>query len=545
MAETNAKEILDGENKAEENKTPEENLTAPAAADFTDTGGGDIPGEQPGQTEAEAQQTDTPGQEQGDNAPSLDIPAPDVADTPPAPEADGKPLTPQEELLKSLNDKVNDFQKKQDAPEAEKAAEQDAGEKAAPAKQRRGRQPTSFNPKVEHKTVKAEKEPHTDKTDKSAKEPKADKPEKPKRGGRPPKTPKEDKTASVGGGGTGSTSGQTPANGEKPALHPFQAREAEARANQGETPPAPEAPPAPEPPRDANRINETETIVYLDHSEIHPFKNHPFQVRDDDSMKSLIESVKERGVDQAALVRRREGGGYEMVAGHRRQAASIAAGIKNLPCVVRVMTDEEAVLAMTESNFTYRSEILASERAKALSMQLNAIKRQGARFDGVAKGDVGKRSNEIVAERNKMGAKVVQRYIALNNLVPDMMKLVDDKKIPFMAAFEMSYIKPKNQDYIAMTIDTQGSAPSLAQAQRMRELDGKGVLNGDVIDGIMLEEKKEDRKVIISSQELDKYFGAEKSPKEMKETILKLLDEYKVKNPLELGKPDKKQEQEK
>jgi hypothetical protein len=208
------------------------------------------------------------------------------------------------------------------------------------------------------------------------------------------------------------------------------------------------------------------------------------------------------------------------------------------------MTDEEAVLAMTESNFNQRSEILASERAQALKMQLDAIKRQGERFNGVAKGDVGKRSNEIVAERNKMGAKTVQRYIALNNLTPDMAKLVDDKKIPFMAAFEMSYIKAKNQDYIAMTIESEGSAPTLAQAQRMRELDGKGILNGDVIDGIMLEKNtKEEIKVIISSQELGKYFSAEKSPKEMKATILKLLDEYKAKNPLELDKPDKKKEQ--
>ena len=258
-------------------------------------------------------------------------------------------------------------------------------------------------------------------------------------------------------------------------------------------------------------------------------------------MKTLVTSVRERGVDQPAIVRPRDGGGYELIAGHRRQAASEMAGIKNVPCVIRNMTDEEAILAMTESNFNQRAEILPSERAQALKMQLDAIKRQGERFSGVAKGDVGKRSNEIVAERNKMGAKTVQRYIALNNLVPDLMKLADDKKLSFMAAFEMSYIKPKNQNYIAMTIEAQEKAPTLAQAQRMRELDSKGVLNGDVIDGIMLEEsKKEDRKVIITGPELDKYFGADKSPKEMKDTILKLLDEYKAKQPPELAKPEDK-----
>ena len=303
--------------------------------------------------------------------------------------------------------------------------------------------------------------------------------------------------------------------------------------------------PEPEPPRDANRINEKETIVYIAHADLHPFKNHPFQVREDDDMKNLVTSIKERGVDQAAIVRPRESGGYEIIAGHRRQLASEKAGILNVPCVVRNMTDDEAILAMTESNFNQRSEILASERAQALKMQLDAIKRQGERFNGVASGDIGKHSNEIIAERNQMGVKTVQRYIALNNLVPELMKFVDDKKIPFTAAVEMSYIKRKNQQYIAVNIDAQESSPSLAQTQRMRELDKTNQLTSDVIDGIMLEEKKEELKVIITGQELSKYFGAEKSPKEMKDTIIKLLDDYKAMQPPELDKPAKAKEQEK
>ena len=303
--------------------------------------------------------------------------------------------------------------------------------------------------------------------------------------------------------------------------------------------------PEPEPPRDATRINDKETIVYIAHADLHPFKNHPFQVRDDNDMKNLVTSIKERGVDQAAIVRPRESGGYEIVAGHRRQLASEKAGILNVPCVVRNMTDDEAILAMTESNFNQRSEILASERAQALKMQLDAIKRQGERFNGVASGDIGKRSNEIIAERNQMGVKTVQRYIALNNLVPELMGYVDDKKIPFTAAVEMSYIRPKNQKYIAINIDAQDSSPSLVQTQRMRELDRNGTLNSDVIDGIMLEEKKEEIKVIISGQELSKYFGAEKSPREMKDTIIKLLDDYKAMQPPELDKPAKAKEQEK
>ena len=477
MAETNASENLNGEKKANENKTPDEKQAAPVAVDFKDTGGSGTPGEQSGQKQAEPPQENQPQtekQQKDGNTPKLD------SNAPPAP---------------VMTD---------DKKAAEKESEKQPGEKAPPTE----------------KNDKPVKPPQTEKA-------KPDKPEKPKQSEKSPPAPKGKQTANIGGG-TGGANGKT---GQAPSKE--------------EKPPAPAAPSIPEPPKDATRPGEKETIVYIDHAELHPFKNHPFKVRDDNEMKSLVDSVKERGFDQAALVRPREEGGYEIVAGHRRQQAAVLAGYANLPCVVRKMTDEEAVLAMTESNFTYRSEILASERAQALKMQLDAIKRQGERFNGVASGDIGKRSNEIVAEKNKMGAKTVQRYIALNKLVPDMMKLTDEKKVPFMTAFEMSYIKPKNQEYIAMTIGTEGSAPSLAQAQRMRELDSKGILNGDVIDGIMLETKKEDRKVIISSHELEKYFGLEKSPKEMKDTILKLLDEYKTKNPLELDKPDKKKEQEK
>jgi hypothetical protein len=178
-------------------------------------------------------------------------------------------------------------------------------------------------------------------------------------------------------------------------------------------------------------------------------------------------------------------------------------------------------------------------------MQLDAIKRQGSRNGNIKNGELGKRSNEIIADRNKMSVKNVQRYITLNNLVPDLMKHVDDKKMKFTVAVDLSYIKPKNQKYIAIAIEAQQSAPSGAQAQRMRELDQKNVLNDDVIDGIMLEEKKEETRVILNSQELSKYFGPEKSPREMKDTILKLLDEYKEKQPLEHIKPALNKEAEK
>ena len=383
-------------------------------------------------------------------------------------------------------------------------------------KQADGQEPPAAGEQAPEKKGRGGKPPKADKSEKAAD---ADKPEKPKRGGRPPKGDKE--AANVEGGASGQTAGKE----EAPAA-----------------PAEPEPPPAP---RDATRPGSTEQIVYIVHAELHPFKSHPFQVRDDDAMKTLVESVKERGVDQPALVRPREGGGYELVAGHRRQHASELAGYENIPCIVREMTDDEAILAMTESNFNQRAEILPSERAQALKMQLDAIKRQGARFDGVASGDVGKRSNEIIAERNKMSVKNVQRYIALNNLVPELMQYADDKKLKFTIAVDLSSISRKNQQYIGVAIDAQQSMPSGAQATRMKELDGKGILNPDLIDGIMLEEKKEVTQVILNSQELGKYFGPDKTPREMKDQILKLLDEYAAKQPPELGKPEKKHEQEK
>lgn len=299
--------------------------------------------------------------------------------------------------------------------------------------------------------------------------------------------------------------------------------------------PSSELPPEP---REAPRSGKQEQIVYLNLFELHPFKDHPFQVRNDEEMAAMVESVKDKGVTQPAIVRPREDGGYEIVSGHRRLKASELAGFADMPCIIRNLTDEQAITQMVEDNTNQRENILPSERAKALHMQLEAIKRQGARTGN------GQRSNEVVAERNKITVKQVQRYIKLNELVPDLMKMVDEKKIAFTPAVELAFIKPKNQSYIAIAIEGQQSSPSLSQAQRMRDLDQKKLLNPDVIDGIMLEEKKEVDKVIISSQELSQYFGKDKTPREMKDTIIKLLDEWKEKQP-ELAKPEKKTEKEK
>ena len=302
-----------------------------------------------------------------------------------------------------------------------------------------------------------------------------------------------------------------------------------------EAPAATEQPPAP---RDATR-GVKEEIVYLNLSDLHPFKNHPFGVRDDAEMQGLVESVKAAGVNQPALVRPREGGGYEIIAGHRRQRASELAGFANMPCIVRNMTDDEAILAMTDDNLRHREKILPMEKAQSLKMQVEAIKHQGAR-PGEDDKSAGKRSTQVVGDRNGMNYKQVQRYIRLTELVPDLQKMVDEKQLAFTPAVEISFIRPKHQKYIAVAIEGQQSSPSLSQAQRLRELDKEGKLNGDVIDGILSEEKREVDKVIINSAELEKYFGKDKSPREMKDTILALLDEWKEKQPPELGNPEKK-----
>ena len=362
----------------------------------------------------------------------------------------------------------------------------------------------------------------------------------PKRRGRPPKADKE-KTASPGQKEAPSKKGkaaQKPAPTKKPekaskAPKPAKATPEVKAPVQAETPAAP---------AEAPRPGKEEQIVYIKLSELHAFKNHPFQVRNDEEMKAMVSSVRDKGVTQPAIVRPREDGGYEIVSGHRRQKASELAGFVDMPCIVRDLTDEQAITQMVEDNTNQRENILPSERAKALKMQLEAIKHQGAKeatSGQLDPKDAGRRSNEIVAERNKMTVKQVQRYIKLNDLVPDLQKMMDAGQIKFTPAVELAYIKPKNQRYIAVAIEGQQSAPSLSQAQRMRELDQKGVLNGDVIDGIMMEDKKEVDKVILTGAELGKYFGKETTPREMKDQIIKLLDDWKGQQK-EVAKPEKK-----
>lgn len=305
-------------------------------------------------------------------------------------------------------------------------------------------------------------------------------------------------------------------------------------------------PPTPtEPPRPV----EEGKIVYLKMSELHAFhtfREHPYKVQDDKAMDDLVGTIKEHGIMTPATVRpEKDGQGYEIIAGHRRHHGGTRAGLEEMPCIVRSMTDFEAVREMRNSN-KQRGEPLPSELARLLDLEVEAIKHQGARpGNSQEEQALGKRSVEIVGADHGMNYKKVMRYIRLNSLVPELLDMTDAKKLGFMPAVELSYIRPENQRLIAVSIEGEQSSPSVNQAKRLRELDKDGKLNGDVIDGILSEEKKEDRGVIISTSELSKYFGKEVTPAKMKEQIMALLDDWKEKQPPELAKPEKKKTLEK
>lgn len=309
--------------------------------------------------------------------------------------------------------------------------------------------------------------------------------------------------------------------------------------------PAPEQAPEPAP---IPRPVEEGKIVYLKLSELHPFhtfREHPYKVQDDDKMTELVGTIKEHGVMTPATVRpEKDGSGYEVIAGHRRRHGSELAGLEDMPCIIREMTDIEAVKEMKNSN-KQRGDPLPSELARLLDLEVEAIKHQGGSLEGVAEGDIGKRSTEIVGQNNGMNYKKVMRYIRLNSLVPDLLDRVDAKKMGFMPAVELSYIKPKNQRLIAVSIEGEQASPSLSQAQKLRELDKEGKLNGDVIDGILSQDKKEVDKVIISAVELNEFFDKTATPREMKDKIMALLKEDKAKQPPERVKPEKKADKEK
>ena len=277
---------------------------------------------------------------------------------------------------------------------------------------------------------------------------------------------------------------------------------------------------------------QTEQIQQIPIDELHPFKNHPFKVLDDEAMQRTVESVAQFGVLAPLIARPRPEGGYEIISGHRRQHAAELAGLTTLPVIVRNMSDDEAVIRMVDSNLQ-RESILPSERAFAYKMKLSAIERSLGRPKNV--GQVvpdyfGKRSTEIVADGTGESYKQVQRFIRLTNLIPELLDLVDQKKISFNPAVELSYLTAAEQrDFLEAMQDTQ-NAPSLSQAQRIKKLSQEGKCTYDAIFDIMGEEKKAEMdRVTIKNEVLRKYFPKSYTPKQMQDTIIKLLEQWQKK----------------
>lgn len=274
-----------------------------------------------------------------------------------------------------------------------------------------------------------------------------------------------------------------------------------------------------------------EKVMNIPLAELYPFPDHPFQVRDDDSMRETVESIKEYGVLVPAIARPRADGGYELVSGHRRKHACELAGLPTMPVIVRNLDDDAATIIMVDSNIQ-RENILPSERAKAYKMKLDAIKRQGARTD-LTSAQVGQKSewsiNQVANQAGESKTQV-QRYIRLNELSPELQQMVDDKKIAMTPAVELSYLKPEEQTLLLDTIESEQATPSLSQAQRLKKFSQDGHLTEDSMLAIMSEEKKgELDKVTLSGDKLKRYFPKSYTPQQMEEVIFKLLDQWQKK----------------
>ena len=282
---------------------------------------------------------------------------------------------------------------------------------------------------------------------------------------------------------------------------------------------------------ESRQEQQREQVQQIPIGELFPFKNHPFKVLDDESMQRTVESVEQYGVLSPLIARPRPEGGYEIISGHRRQHAAQLAGLDTLPVIVRQMSDDAAVILMVDSNLQ-REHILPSERAFAYKMKLEAIKNQGARSD-LTSGQIVQKSKlsiERVAEDAGEGYKTVQRFIRLTNLIPELLDMVDEKKISFNPAVELSYLDEAQQrDFLEAMQDTQ-NAPSLSQAQRLKKLAQEGHFSYDVAFAVMGEEKKDELdKVVIKNDTLRKYFPRSYTPKQMEDTIIKLLEQWQRK----------------
>lgn len=276
-----------------------------------------------------------------------------------------------------------------------------------------------------------------------------------------------------------------------------------------------------------------EQVVELPLAELRPFKNHPFKVKDDDAMMETADSIRQYGVLVPAIARPRPEGGYELIAGHRRHRACELAEKETMPVIVRDLDDDAATIIMVDSNLQ-RESLLPSERAFAYKMKLEAIKHQGSRndltCDQVGHKSDGKKSVQLIAEQAGQSKTQVQKYIRLTELIPPLLDMVDEKKIAFNPAYELSFLTKEEQAQLVETMDYEQATPSLSQAQRMKKLSQAGKLTEDAMLAIMSEEKKGDLdKVTFTSDTLRKYFPKSYTPKRMEETIIKLLEQWQRK----------------
>ena len=281
---------------------------------------------------------------------------------------------------------------------------------------------------------------------------------------------------------------------------------------------------------ESRQEEQREQVQQIPIGELFPFKNHPFKVLDDDSMSDTVESVKQYGVLSPLIARPRPKGGYEIISGHRRQHAAELAGLETLPVIVRQMDDDAAIILMVDSNLQ-REHILPSERAFAYKMKLDAMKNQGTRSDLTSTQVVSKlRSNEKLGAENNQSRETVRRFIRLTNLTPELLDMVDNKTVSFNPAVELSYLSPEQQQEVIRAMDDTQNFPSVSQAKRIKKLAQDGTFTTETVIAIMGEEKKSELDTVtIKNDTLRKYFPRSYTPKQMEDTIIKLLEQWQKK----------------
>lgn len=280
---------------------------------------------------------------------------------------------------------------------------------------------------------------------------------------------------------------------------------------------------------DASREDTThEKVIEVPLTELHTFQNHPFKVRDDEAMRDTAESIEKYGVLVPGIVRPRAAGGYELVSGHRRKRGSELAGRETMPVLIRDLDDDAAVIIMVDSNLQ-RESLLFSERAFAFKMKLEAMKRKAGRpanGSQVGNDSLGKKSSEVLAEQAGESKNQIFRYIRLTELIPDLLDMVDEKKLAFIPAVELSYLQQSEQILLLDAVAQAEAMPSLSQAQRLKKYSQDGKLTLDLIEAILSEEKKEVAKITITGDRLKRYFPSSYTQKQMEDTIIKLLDNW-------------------